>query len=111
MEDTIKLPLDADGVPIRPGDVVYVGEQSALRKVTALKYGCMAVPCFVFLEGDSNSEEVWSPNYLHHPDTLEDIEEAISDLAQDASLKSLSDGDIRELVAPLIERIKRMVER
>ena len=23
MKDTIKLPLDADGVPIRPGDVVY----------------------------------------------------------------------------------------
>ena len=105
MEDTIKLPLDADGVPIRPGDVVCVGEQSALRKVTALKYGYMAVPCFVFLEGDNNSEEAWSPNYLHHPDTLEDIEAIIRELIRSNEKWALSE------VPNLMERIKRMVER
>ncbi len=114
MEDTIKLPLDADGVPIRPGDVVY-GKLSSDAKpmvVRSIEYtGGELVPWFITFVG--RAQFPYIPKCFTHtkPDTLETIEQAISDLAQDASLEYLSDEEIRELVTPLMKRIKRMVER
>ena len=101
MEDTIKLPLDADGVPIRPGDVVYVtirGQEQPL-KVKAIKYDSSSPTPWV-VETD-NGRRVSFPRGLTHdkPDTLEDIERDIA--------KGVEEGE----VAPLMERIKRMVEK
>ena len=112
MEDTIKLPLDADGVPIRPGDVVYLFSQTAPSRVAAMQYdNWPGHPWDVILEGDNDTH--WLPEHLSHtkPDTLEDIEKAINELIEEATLDYLAKVEIKEKAAPLMERIKRMVER
>ena len=117
MEDTIKLPLDADGVPIRPGDVVYVsygeGSKTLLKQFevrsiehTDLKYH----PWVVNVVG---GECVYTPEAFTHtnPDTLEDIEKSIRELMEQTRLDGPLCYRVNDGVAPLMERIKRMVER
>ena len=109
MEDTIKLPLDADGVPIRPGDVVYDRFLSDPKPLTVrvVQYnGNKLVPWDIFFNG---RELPYVPSYFTHtkPDTLEDIEQSIRELAKRAELKSPFELEI----ITLMERIKRMVER
>ena len=117
MEDTIKLPLDADGVPIRPGDVIYMNYGEGSKKLlkqfevrsiehTDTKYH----PWVVNVVGDVCA---YTPEAFTHtnPDTLEDIEKAINELMEEATLEYLAKAEIKEKVAPLMERIKRMVER
>ena len=113
MEDTIKLPLDADGVPIRPGDVVYnlkIKEPNP-QKVRALRYsGTQVRPWSIEVTGETIP---YVPDCFSHikPDTLEDIEKAINELMDEATIKYLIKEEIKERVDPLMERIKRMVER
>ena len=115
MEDTIKLPLDADGVPIRPGDVVYVSESTMPRIVAAVEYdGTPGFPWAVFLiEDEAKGGNYWLPGSLSHtrPDTLEDIEQALHKLEQDASCGCVTEAEVNVDIADLMERIKRMVER
>ena len=109
MEDTIKLPLDADGVPIRPGDVVYnlkIKEPNP-QKVRALRYsGTQVRPWSIEVTGETIP---YVPDCFSHikPDTLETIEESVRELAKRAELKSPFELEI----LTLMERIKRMVER
>lgn len=116
MEDTIKLPLDADGVPIRPGDIVFVkrpkGEPKAMR-VKSLLLQSVAEGWAIGAKEHGNAEGFWLGADLTHtkPDTLEDIEKAINELIEEATLDYLAEAEIKEKVAPLMERIKRMVER
>ena len=107
MEDTIKLPLDADGVPIRPGDVVYnlKIEDTEPQKVWMLRYtGIQICPWNIEVLGETLP---YVPNCFTHtkPDTLEDIEAIIRELIQSNEKWALSE------VPNLMERIKRMVER
>ena len=115
MEDTIKLPLDADGVPIRPGDVVYVSESTMPRIVAAVEYdGTAGCPWAVFLmEDESKGGHYWLPGSLSHakPDTWKDIEQSIRSLINAGSINVKNLEGAHEGVAPLMERIKRMVER
>ena len=109
MEDTIKLPLDADGVPIRPGDVVYnlkIKDPNP-QKVRALRYlGQQICPWSIEVIGETLS---YVPDCFSHikPDTLETIEESVREIAKRAELKSPFELEI----LTLMERIKRMVER
>ena len=100
MEDTIKLPLDADGVPIRPGDVVYVpfGQDQPIM-VRAIKYDSSSTTPWAIVTNDGRY--ICSPKGLTHvkPETLEDIERDIA--------KGVKENE----VPALMERIKRMVER
>ena len=100
MEDTIKLPLDADGVPIRPGDVVYVlFEQGRPVKVKAIKYDSSSItPWTIVTDKD---QYIRFPKGLPHvkPETLEDIERDIA--------KGVKENEVPDRM----ERIKRMVER
>ena len=117
MEDTIKLPLDADGVPIRPGDVVYylAGEGEPLRVVA------------IRLKDPFDNSWRWTIEtckdecspidhmswFLTHtkPDTWEDIEQSIRSLINAGSINVKNLEGAHEGVAPLMERIKRMVGR
>ena len=106
MEDTIKLPLDADGVPIRPGDVVYRHSVPHPLKVKSVQLTCHKLaPWEIYVAGD----DVFSympKNFSHtKPDTLEDIEAIIRELIQSNEKWALSE------IPDLMERIKRMVER
>ena len=109
MEDTIKLPLDADGVLIRPGDVVYnlkIKEPNP-QKVRALRYsGTQVRPWSIEVTGETIP---YVPDCFSHikPDTLETIEESVREIAKRAELKSPFELEI----LTLMDRIKRMVER
>ena len=109
MEDTIKLPLDADGVLIRPGDVVYnlKIKDPKPQKVWALRYsGTQVRPWSIEVIGETN---LYVPHCFSHikPDTLETIEESVRELTKKAALKAPVELEI----VSLMERIKRMVER
>ena len=109
MEDTIKLPLDADGVPIRPGDVVYVrlAKKPEPQKVATLIYRNAAHCWVVGLLAPGAKEERWVAECLTHtkPGALETIEASIRELIE------LSEEDALSEIPRLMERIKRMVER
>ena len=111
MEDTIKLPLDADGAPIRPGEEVYVKYVKAAqspRKVRALYYrtaiSSWTVGLSVF---GTDTDAYYLPADLTHikPDELGTIEASIRELIE------LSEEDALSEIPGLMERIKRMVER
>ena len=113
MEDIIKLPLDVDGVPIRPGDVLWLKEHPEDEPLT--------VASLRYLDRESISwdftaigkDAFYLPKAFTHtkPDTLETIEKAINELIEEATLDYLAKAEIKEKVAPLMERIKRMVEK
>ncbi len=109
MEDTIKLPLDADGVPIRPGDVVFVkqAKEPEPRKAVTLIFRNAAHGWVVGLLAPGGTEERWVAEELTHtePDTLEGIESIIRELIQCNEEFALSE------IPSLMERIKRMVEK
>ncbi len=105
MEDTIKLPLDADGVPIRPGDVVYPIHKRIKLEVVSLEINAAGdgpIECMC-----GNAIVYWKPTRLAHyaPDTLETIEASIRELIELSEEFALSE------IPSLMERIKRMVER
>ena len=109
MEDTIKLPLDADGVPIRPGDVVYhtMIKDPSPKKVWALRYtGTRVRPWSIEVAGETIP---CVPYCFSHakPDTWDDIEVGIRRLAN----CYFTPKEVNEEAALMIERIKRMVER
>ena len=109
MEDTIKLPLDADGVPIRPGDVIYnlKIKDPKPHKVWALRYnGTQIRPWNIEVIGETLP---YVPDCFSHikPDTPETIEESVREIDKRAELKAPVELEI----LTLMERIKRMVER
>ena len=80
MEDTIKLPLDADGVPIRPGDVVYIDEEDSAKEVRAINFARSSYrPWLIELDQSGRvfdpEKRYRFPHEITHtkPDTLEDI--------------------------------------
>lgn len=110
MEDTIKLPLDADGVPLRLWDVVFVKneEKPEARRVTSLLFHSSPEGCMVGSRIFGGPEEYWSAENMTHtkPDTWEDIDIALSRLAN----CHFTAKEAKEEVALVMERIKRMVE-
>ena len=113
MEDTIKLPLDADGVPIRPGDVVYhtMIKDPSPKKVWALRYtGTRVRPWSIEITGETIPCVPYCFSHIK-PDTLETIEESVRELMEQARLDGPLCYRVNDGVAPLMERIKRMVER
>ncbi len=112
MEDTIKLPLDADGVPIRPGDVVYsLRRKDPKPKIVRelLFTGAEPIQWSIVLKDGLS----YVPNSFSHtkPDTLESIEQALDELAKAAACGCTTDVEIKDDISYLMERIKRMVER
>lgn len=107
MEDTIKLPLDADGVPIRPGDTVF-------RVVDGTRYSAVSVEMtslgnwWLHAEDVRGFRSVAAPGDVTHeaPDAMASIEKAIYGLAM-----SEHQEHPEEDVKAIMERIKRMVER
>ena len=110
MKDTIKLPLDADGVPIRPGDVVYKLNDSKPLKVMNLQYTSFEGGSW-FVTTDDFEDVIYGGDcYTHEKyDSFGDIEREIRFLINMGSTTRRKEAQGR--VAPLMERIKRMVER
>ena len=118
MEDTIKLPLDADGVPIRPGDVVYIDGEDSENEVRAINFARSSYrPWLIELDQSGRvfdpKKRYRFPHEITHtkPDTWKVIERAVFEFAHKATIACKSKEEIKEEVAPLMERIKRMVER
>ena len=106
MEDTIKLPLDADGVPIRPGDVVYKLNCHEPYEVLRMEYfGFRGGTWYIVI--DEHSPLLYGGSHYSHKktDNLETIEASIRELIE------FSEEDALSEIPRLMERIKRMVER
>ena len=106
MEDTIKLPLDADGVPIRPGDVVYERDCHEPHEVLRMEYsGFKGGTWFIVI--NEKSGILYGGNHYSHErtDNLETIEASIRELIE------LNEEDALSVIPDLMERIKRMVEK
>lgn len=98
----VKLPLDADGVPIHVGDEVEVGHS----RVEAIGFGNVASGIDdygVFSQSEDGSYEWFNARFLHHvqPDSWERI---IGD-ARFGFINKETDG---EYVAELVERCRRL---
>ena len=118
MKDTIKLPLDADGVPIRPGDVVYIDGEDSENEVRAINFARSSYrPWLIELDQSGRvldpEKRYRYPHEITHtkPDTWKDIEQSIRSLINAGSINVKNLEGAHEGVAPLMERIKRMVER
>ena len=114
MEDTIKLPLDADGVPIRPGDVVYIDGEDSENEVRAINFARSSYrPWLIELDQSGRvldpEKRYRFPHEITHtkPDTWDDIEVGIRRLAN----CYFTPKEVNEEAALMIDRIKRMVER
>ena len=95
-EDVMKWPLDKDGVEIKPGDTVYIGEDE--YKVAYIEYGVIGVGVRLV---DSSSLLLHNPRDLTHkkPRTLDDIKDEICDLTFECDT---------ERVSKLIDEIYKM---
>lgn len=96
----MKLPVDADGVPIRPGDLLVD---------TTSDYELYATKMFLGLNGWAINAR--RPDELRHvkPDTVEDI---IMEAMQHAFSAPYKGGtlDMGDKVAEYAERIRKVVE-
>ena len=100
VEGMVKLPVDADGVPIHVGDKVTcarsVWEVTGLR-LTGLAWG---VCCTIFNDHGGSGTNVYPPCDLHHyhAPTVEDVlEELLREYDRDDS--ELTNGEIVEMFA------------
>lgn len=112
MEDMVELPLDAGGMPIRVGDIVYYADREVAEELQVTALLCYGEKWLVRCERLPNLWNNWVPEKLTHvkPDTLEDIEKDINKLVETAGYYQISGKDYSDEVAPLMERIKRMVK-
>lgn len=121
----MKLPLDADGVPIRFGDTVwYIGIDVDIAKDYPLKVdGFVTVPCDLgtFIETQECPSKAIAPESLTHkqpepPDSWEKLEEDASVGAQDYCAnwlgidirKTLTSDDDRAFAKDIIRRAKKL---
>ena len=115
----MKLPLDADGVPIRIGDTVYTidAEECIVRGIYALagEYSISVVPlggtCFLPMEPEGLTHKKPEP-----PDSWEKLEEDASVGAQDYCAnwlgidirKTLTSDDDEAFAKDIIRRAKKL---
>ena len=86
-EDCMQWPLDKDGIEIKPGDTVYIGEDE--YAVAYIEYGVIGVGVRLV---DSSSLLLRNPRDLTHkkPRTLDDIKDEIYDLTFECDTERVS---------------------
>lgn len=108
---TIELPVDADGVPIRLGDKVWMLDQATCMRVTRLSLSgdSRLSQWFVNGPGDESATreyEAWPTNLSHKaPDTLKRIKYDTYDLVMAEFIED-PEGEVEKL----FERIERLFD-
>ena len=109
-ERWMELPVDAEGVPIRVGDVVEFGENRRQGIIKALNE-CMVIAMHV--DGDNLNYAkhglLWNADACRHakPDTIEDV---LRDFAEEWGAWDGCDAETERLMcARYAERIREMV--
>lgn len=103
--EVVELPEDADGVPIRPGEVLYLTADETRIEITAEEFICDGS---WVVEGKRGGElAYWKPERLTHvaPDSLESIEKDIYHLVMSEYL-----DDPEADVKTIMERIKKLMK-
>jgi len=83
----VKLPLDADGMPIRVGDVMEnVVSPSIHREVTGVGVECF----YAWEDGFGRYSQFDAPNYRHHHEpTVEDVLREFAEKVIDSQIPSV----------------------
>lgn len=104
----IKLPVDADGVPIRPGDEIQFGTNAPVH---VYSIGTSRCDCgdFGWFGSDGGFYGRGTLSSCRHvkPDTVEDI---IEDIWLDDDWHCLDDDASKQRIADYAERIRKAVE-
>lgn len=106
----MRLPVDKNGVSVRPGDTLYKGK----RKIPGSSvYGVDSERVYIWnYENDARTIAFYASNFTHtKPDTVESI---IADLLADAGCEHHEDGSCEmgltsEQITEYAERIKKAV--
>lgn len=106
-EDVIELPKDAEDIPVRPGDVLYGGENEYLTYlVDEIIYKADDGWAFNFIDGNGFKGTRNPECFSHHPQTpLDEIKREVYYLAKKSGLKQP-----QTVTADIIMRIKKLTE-
>lgn len=102
-ERYMELPLDADGVPIRVGDVLTDGEHT--YTVTSVTFDSFAVTVCGYSETSLNSWPIDQPGKMrhHHAPTVEDV---LRDMLDSLDLDPTSHVDRGAVIAEFAAKLR-----